>query len=389
MASSISSTWSMRIARAELVQLVLPLAEPFAIAGGVVRERASLVVVLHDGEGHAGYGEAPPFATPFYSEETVATARAVLTEVLLPRVLGRDFARPEELDAALRHNVRGNPFARAGIETAAWDLAAARRGTGLATLVGERLGVTPAATIACGVALGIPPDPRPDTLTRQVAAAVEAGYRRVKIKIAPGWDVAAVRAARDALAGSQLPLTVDANGAYRWPEDTALLRELDTLDLLYIEQPFAPDEIVGHVRLAHTLRTPICLDETLRSALVARQVVEWGGPDVWNLKVHRVGGLTEACRICRVAAASQIRVWAGTMPESGIGSQAAIAVAALPHCTYPSDVEPSARWFGARADVIELEMDGEGRMVVPPVGVAAQLDPVRFRSATRALAFTP
>lgn len=379
----------MRIARAELAELVLPLVEPFAISGGVVRERASLIVVLHDGEGHVGYGEAPPFATPFYSEETLATARAVLAHVLLPRVVGREFPGPEDLDATLREGVRGNPFARAAVETAAWDLEAARRGTGLAALMGERLGVTPAPTIECGVALGIPAEPRPAALARQVTAAVDAGYRRVKIKIAPGWDLVAVEAAQDALAGSGIPLTVDANGAYRWPDDAAILRQLDDLALLYIEQPFAPDEIIGHVQLAHTLRTPVCLDETLRSALVARQLVEWGGPDVWNVKVHRVGGLSEVCRVCRVAVASRIRLWAGTMPESGIGSQAAIAVAALPYCTYPSDVEPSARWFGARADVIELHMDGSGRMMVPVLGAAGQLDPVRFRSATRTIPFTP
>jgi O-succinylbenzoate synthase len=301
--------------------------------------------------------------------------------------VGREFAGPEDVDAALRAGVRGNPFARAGVETAAWDLEARRRGLGLAALVGERLGATPEPGIACGVALGIPADRRPATLARQVAAAVAAGYRRVKIKIAPGWDDAAVLAARDALSGSAVPLTVDANGAYRWPEDTPALKALDAYGLLYIEQPLAPEELVGHARLGGLLRTPLCLDETLRSEKIARQVLELDGPRIWNLKVHRVGGLTEAGRIQRLARGAGIALWAGTMPESGLGSQAAIAMAAMPGFVYPSDVEPSARWFGAGVDVIELTMDREGRMPVATAPAGDLLDAARFRSATRSIAF--
>ena len=158
----------MRIARAELFELTLPLLEPFVISGGTMTERRSMVVVLHDDAGHVGYGESPPFQFPFYSEETLASARDMIERVLLPRVVGREFGGPEAIDAALRDAVRGNWFARAGIETAAWDLEAHVRGTGLATLVAERLGVTPAASVACGVALGIPPGPDPAELTRSV-----------------------------------------------------------------------------------------------------------------------------------------------------------------------------------------------------------------------------
>jgi len=194
-----------------------------------------------------------------------------------------------------------------------------------------------------------------------------------------------VRAARTGMAGTDLPLTVDANGAYAWPEDERALRALDDAGLLYIEQPLAPDELVGHARLAQALATPLCLDETLRDAAAARQIVALDGPTVWNVKVHRVGGLTEACRIYRVAAECGARLWAGTMPESGIGSQAGIAVAALPGCVYPSDLEPSTRWFGRGVDVIKLTMSKDGRMAVPGVSVARLLDTARFRAASRTL----
>jgi O-succinylbenzoate synthase len=376
----------VRIERAELYELTLPLVEPFIISGGAMHERRSLVVVLHDEAGRAGYGESPPFALPFYSEETLTSARDVIQRILLPRVQGHAFAAPEEVDAALREHVRGNPFARAGVETAAWDLEAHARGTGLAQVVADRLGVEPAGSVTCGVALGIPEDRAPSTLARQVAAAIERGYRRVKIKVAPGWDAVAVQAARDAMARVDLPLTVDANGAYAWPEHERELRGLDDAGLLYIEQPLAPDELVATARLSQLLRTPICLDETLRSASHARQVAALDGPRIWNIKVHRVGGLTEVCRIYGVAAEYGAALWAGTMPESGIGSQAALAVAALPACIYPSDLEPSERWYGRNTDVIKLTMGPGGRMAVPGQSIARLLDRGRFRAASRRLA---
>lgn len=374
----------MRIARAELFELTLPLLEPFVISGGTMTARRSLIVVLHDDAGHVGYGECPPFELPFYSEETLAGARDLIMRVLLPRVVSRDLddSFPEAIDAELREGVRGNWFARAGIETAAWDLEAHARGTGLASLLAERLGVKPAPAVACGVALGIPRDRDPAALTRSVYDAVRHGYARVKIKVAPGWDVEAVRAARQGLEGSDLPLTVDANGAYEWPRDEAALRALDDAGLLYIEQPLHPDELVGHARLGETLRTPICLDETLRDARAARQIMALNGPKVWNIKVHRVGGLSEVCRIYRLAVEYGAKLWAGTMPESGIGSQAALAAAALPQFVYPSDLEPSSRWFGRNGDVIKLIMGKDGRMAVPQQSCGRLLDPARFRLLT-------
>src|SRR5258706_4215339 len=184
-----------RIARAELFELTLPLLEPFVISGGAMTERRSLIVVLYDDAGHVGYGECPPFELPFYSEETLAGARDLIAHVLLPRVVDREFDRPPPLtaavDAVVREGVRGNWFARAGIETAAWDLEAHQRGTGLAALLGERLAVRPAGAVPCGVALGIPAGRDPAALTRATYDAVRHGYARVQIKVAPGWDAAA------------------------------------------------------------------------------------------------------------------------------------------------------------------------------------------------------
>lgn len=375
----------MRIARVELYELTLPLVEPFIISGGTMTERRSLVVVLHDSEGHTGYGESPPFELPFYSEETLGGARHLLEHVLIPRTVGQEVESPEAMDTVLRSGVRGNPFARAAVETACWDLEAHRRHLSLAALLGERLQATTAPSIPCGVALGIPPDRTPGTLQRWITDALRQGYRRVKIKVAPGWDTVPVRAAREAMAGVDLPLTVDANGSYEWPDHEPSLRALDDAGLLYIEQPLPPDDLIGHAKLSQLLRTPVCVDETLRDARAGRYLLELGGPRVWNVKVHRVGGLSEVCRIVRVAQESGARLWAGTMPESGLGSQAALAAASLPGFVYPSDLEPSARWFGRNVDVIKLTMSPEGRMTVPGVPISALLDAGRFRSSSRRL----
>ena len=373
----------MAIERIELYELTLPLLEPFIISGGTMNVRRSLVIVLHDDQGNVGYGESPPFELPFYSEETLAGARDLLQRVLIPRLLRSRVDSPEEVDATLRSGIRGNPFARAGLETAAWDLEAARRKTGIAAILGERTGTHPASSITCGVALGIPHDRSIETLRRWIDEALTRGYQRVKIKVAPGWDAAPVEAARQAMAGSDLPLTVDANGGYDWPEHEANLRQLDQAGLLYIEQPLAPDELVGHATLASELETPICLDETLKDAVAARQIIELGGPRIWNIKVHRMGGLTEVSRVFVMAQHYGAEMWAGTMPESGIGSQAALAAASLPRFVYPSDLEPSTRWFGRNADVITLTMSHDGRMAVPTAPISDLLDPELFQAASR------
>src|SRR5437868_14719715 len=165
----------MPIERIELYELTLPLLEPFIISGGTMTERRSLVVVLHDKEGHRGYGESPPFELPFYSEETLASARYLIENVLIPRLLKEGADSVDSADGVLRNGIRGNRFARAALDTAMWDLEAARRGVGLAALLAERLGVQPATTLACGVALGIPPDRSVERLRRWIDEAVARG----------------------------------------------------------------------------------------------------------------------------------------------------------------------------------------------------------------------
>lgn len=356
-----------RITRACLYEIALPLREPFAISRGTMSIRRSLIVQLEDADAHIGYGESAPFEQPFYSPETIASARACLRDLLLPRMLGVPVSSPGNARELLELGVHGNRMARAGAETAWWDLIAAGRGVSLGTLVAERLGGSGRSHIECGVALGIPPDYRSDVLKTWVADAIARGYRRIKLKVRPGWDEEPVAITREVMrsAGRELPLWVDANGAYRFEQDMDSLTKLDRAGLLFFEQPFPEDALWDSREAERQLRTPICFDESLVSDDVARQVIAMGGPGIWNIKIQRVGGLEEACRIYQRAVAAGVRLWGGTMPESGVGAQAMLALGAHQGFVYPSDIEPSERWYAPRSDLIELVMDREGRMAVP------------------------
>ncbi|MSR05689.1 MAG: o-succinylbenzoate synthase [Gemmatimonadetes bacterium] len=370
-----------RILRTRVYEVALPLREPFVISGGSLTVRRSLIVELKDAHGKVGLGESAPFEKPFYSSETVASARACLRDILLVRVLDQPVTVPSRCAELLSAGVQGNRMARAGVETAWWDLIAARRGVTLATLVSERLAElgVPAewratrSHIDCGVALGIPPEMNVSVLRTWVAQALGRGYKRIKLKVRPGWDVEPIRIAREEMqrARREVPMWVDANGSYDATRDQDALRKLDSMQLLFLEQPLPADGLWDSRELGRELKTPICLDESLVSDSVARQVIAMEGPRVWNLKIQRVGGLEEACRIYARAVQAGIALWAGTMPETGLGAQAMLALAGHAGFVYPSDIEPSERWYVPGVDLVELTMDAQGRMPVPD----ARLDP--------------
>jgi o-succinylbenzoate synthase len=367
-------TTALTIERARLWDVALPLTVPFAISGGVMHIRRSLIIELASADGATGFGESAPFELPFYSSETIESARWMLTNVLLPRLVGRTLSNPTDADALLSAGVRGNPFARAGAETAVWDLFCHRHGVPLLDLLVDALRATvddrdlaAHPHISCGIALGIPDDGSPETLATWTREALAHGYRRVKIKIRPGWDIQPIRAARSAIAsdGRSVPLWVDANASYDLEKDADALRAIDGERLLFIEQPLQPDDLVDHAKLAGRLRTPVCLDESLRDARWARHALSLGASRIWNIKVQRLGGLAEALRVYAIAAANDVALWGGTMPETGIGARAILALGALPRFVYPSDVEPSDRWYAPGTDPLPLVMAPNGTMPVP------------------------
>jgi O-succinylbenzoate synthase len=357
-----------------LHEVAIPLREPYRMSGGTLRTRRSLIVELTDKSGAVGYGESAPFERPFYSEETLYSAKACIIQHLFPRMAGQSFASLELAVHALERGVRGNRMARAGIETALWDLVCAKAGVSLRALLGaalQRLGVAVAkraslSYVEAGAALGIPEDGQPDTLADQSCLAIQQGYKRVKIKVQPGWDVAAVRAVRQAAheMGRKVRVWADANGAYSREDDFEALQALDKEQLVMLEQPLPPEDVLGMIRLCHELVTPICIDESLTDDRAAQLFLESDGPKVWNIKVQRVGGLWESLKIYKRAMDGGVRLWAGSMPETGVGTHAVLCLASFNGFVYPSDVEPSARWYAPGADLLDWRMDEQGRISV-------------------------
>lgn len=323
----------MKIKRIELHHVDMPLAHPFETSFGREVTRSCILISVHAG-GLTGWGECTAHSGPWYSSETIETAWHVLRDFLIPEVLEQDAESPADVVARFTR-VRGHPMARAALENAIWDLLAQAQGVSLATMLGGRRDRVPV-----GVSVGI--EPSLDELLDRVAGHVGAGYRRVKLKIKPGWDVAVVRAVRERW--PDLQLQVDANSAYTL-DDAPLLGELDQFDLLLIEQPLHHDDIVDHAQLQKQLRTPLCLDESIHSPEHARWALDIGACRIINIKVGRVGGLTAARQIHDLCSERGVPVWCGGMLETNVGRAANAALATLPNFTLPGDISASARYY--------------------------------------------
>ena len=343
----------MRIERIDLLHVQLPLNEPYQISSGTLAEEHAIIVRLHSG-GVVGYGESCPLFAPFYSYETTSTAWYVLTEFLVPALLGQEVDSAESCLRLMDH-VRGHNFAKAGPETAWWDLAGKLSSRSLAQMLGGLR-----SRVESGLALGM--EARVEDLVAKAERLLADGYRRLKIKITYGWDVEPVQALRRAL--GDIPLMVDANSAYRL-EDVEIFRALDDYGLLMIEQPLHYEDLLDHARLQRQIKTPICLDESIHSLRHARDAVELGSCRIVNVKIQRVGGLAVAKAIHDLCHKAGIPLWVGTMPETGVGQAAGLALGSLPGFSYPTDVEPSLRFF--RDDLVEpfIEMGRDGAIAVP------------------------
>ena len=365
----------LRIESITLREITLALKEPFQISSGTQSRRRILLVELRSSDGVEGWGECTAGEFPNYSPETPDTAWLAIREWVSPRVLGRDFAGPEEIHPALEINFRGHNMAKAAVEMAAWELAARAEGVSLS----RKLGGT-RDRIRVGISLGI--QASPEALVEKARAALARGYRKVKIKIKPGADVAYVRAVREAL-GPEAPLMADANNAYSL-EDTASLEALDELGLMMIEQPLAWDDLLRHAELQKRLQTPLCIDESITSADRAADMIALGSGRIVNIKAGRVGGFHQSKAIHDLCAAHGIPVWCGGMLESGIGRAHNVALASLPNFTLPGDVSPSERYWERDIVLPEWTMDGEGWVNVPvdQPGMGVQPDRDRIEDLT-------
>jgi O-succinylbenzoate synthase len=316
-----------------------------------------ILVRLVEESGAEGWGEIASPSDPYYCPETTETCWHIAERYLLPSVVGAVWEHPEELPRLWR-KVRGNRFAIAGVDVAGWALWSGMRDISLA----KALGGTRTEVVA-GVSLGI--EPTYDALLAQVQRQVDAGYPRVKLKIAPGWDTEPVRLVREAF--PDLAVHVDANGAYgETPEELAVLRGLDDFGLLMIEQPFAPRDLLAHAALQRSVRTPVCLDESVDTVDDLRTALALDAGRVLNIKVSRMGGLTAAVAAHDLAREHGVDVWCGGMHEFGVGRAANVALSSLPGFTLPSDVSASAKYYAR--DVIQPEVVADHGVVRVPDG---------------------
>jgi len=357
----------LSVDRITLREIHLTLKEPFRISSGVMQQRRIALLELTDRDGATTWSECVAFQLPIYTAETVDTAWLALREWLAPRILGRELGGPEEVHGLLEENIRGHNMAKAALEMGVWGLAAEAQGVSLSSLLGGTRDRIPT-----GISLGIQSEP--SALVARAQAAVDSGYRKIKVKIRPGQDVEYVRAVRKAL-GDGIGIMADANSAYTLA-DVDHLSELDAFNLIMLEQPLGDDDLVRHAALQKRMTTPICLDESITSADRAFDMLALGSGRIVNIKPGRVGGLTVSREIHGICQAAGVPVWCGGMLESGIGRAYNVALASLPNFSLPGDLSPSARYWTRDIVTPEWTMDSEGMVHVPRTtgGIGVDID---------------
>ncbi len=333
----------MRIESITLRELQMRLRQPFETSFGITQARRVLLVEAV-ADGVSGWGEVTTGEAPFYNSETTDTAWHILSDFAIPQLVGKDISAASDVPDLLAR-IRGHQMAKSGIENALWDIEAQQKQLPLSKLLGGEL-----EEIACGVSLGIRENPQ--LLVDKVAEELANGYRRIKLKIKPGKDLAYVAAVRKQF--PTIALSVDANSAYEL-SDAGHLRALDQFDLLMIEQPLQWDDIYSHAKLQKCLNTAICLDECISHSRHAQAAIEMGACRIINLKLGRVGGHSEARRTHDICSKHSIPVWCGGMLESGVGRAHNVAMSTLPNFVLPGDVSASNRYW--EEDIIDPEVN--------------------------------
>lgn len=364
----------LRVDRVEIRLVRLPLNEPFETSFGRIDSRLIFLVCV-EGEGLTGWGEVVAEEEPQYSYETAGTAQHVIRDFLAPAMLCAPVADLSDL-AARFGSFRGHNMAKAGLELAYMDLLAKSKGLSLSQLIG---GVR--ATIPVGVSLGI--QPALDQLLERIDRYLALGYQRIKLKIKAGWDLDIVREVRQR--HPDILLSVDANAAYTI-EDLEHLKTLDEFGLLMIEQPLEHDDLVDHAKLQSSIKTSICLDESITGLRRAEQALAMESCRIINIKIGRVGGYSQALAIHDLCHSRRVPVWCGGMLESGIGRAHNIALASLPGFTLPGDISASSRYFERDVIVPAVTVGPDGTVEVPcEPGLGFEVDIDYISSKTHTL----
>lgn len=353
--------------------VALPLVELLKTSYGAEPFKTALIIEVLTENNLTGWGEGAIKTKPSYSAETVLTAIHVTRDFLIPQLIGKTLNSPTEVPKLVK-SVRGNPIARAAVEAAIWDVMAKANDMRLADYFAHHLpaGNTPRNAINAGVSIGIQ-----DTVEEQVAIIqkrVNEGYKRIKLKIALGWDIELAKAVREQFPDVQLML--DANSAYTL-KDAEHLKQLDQFNLIMIEQPLSHDDIYEHSKLQPQLNTPICLDESIHTAQDWKLAIELGAGKILNLKPARVGGYTESLKCYNVCVENNNPLWIGGMLETGIGRAANVAFASLPGVTLPCDISATNRYYDPDLTEPPFELEPDSTIKVPDgigIGVEVQRD---------------
>lgn len=354
----------MRIEAVQLGQVSLHLKAPFVTSFGATLDRSCIIVQVR-GDGLAGLAECVAFEGPWYSYETLGTAWHIMTDYLIPRLLDAGLESPESVWEVFRP-IRGHNMAKAALEMACWDLAARSGAVSLSALLGGTRDRVPV-----GVSIGIQSSPQ--ELVETVGQYLDAGYRRVKLKIAPGQDTAYAAAVRQSFPDALIQ--VDANSAYTL-EGAGVFEAMDDLGLLLIEQPLGPDDIVDHRELQKRLKTPICLDESIHSPDDARHAYDLGSCGIINIKAGRVGGHKQSKAIHDLSLNRGAPVWCGGMLETNIGRAHNVALASLPGFTLPGDISASERYYEHDIASPAFALGADSTIQVPSgPGIGVELDP--------------
>jgi O-succinylbenzoate synthase len=350
----------MKIERIDLYHISQMLVSPFVTSFGPQLKRDCLLVTIH-ADGLSGWGECVATNDPGYSYETVGTAWHVLSDFLMPALLGQSLDEPEELAAHLSF-VRGHPLAKAALDQAVWDLTAQRDGLSMAAKLAASYAEGPRDRVKVGVSIGI--QPSIDRTLEVIQGYYDDGYRRIKLKIKPGLELPLATAARGAF--PDLPIMLDANSAYTLA-DAPVFQAMDDLNLLMLEQPLGYEDIFDHSLLRPQIASPLCLDESIHSADHARFALAIGACDIINVKPSRVAGWTEARRIHDLCRPSGMPLWVGGMLETGVGRAAQLALASLPGFTLPGDISATDRYY--QQDITEpFVLNTEDSTISVPAG---------------------
>jgi o-succinylbenzoate synthase len=324
----------MKIVEVIIYQVEMRMKTPFTTSLGTMQNKRFLVLEVKDESGIVGWGEGVAFEEPSYTEETLKTSLHMLEDFLIPKLLGVELTHPDEVYELFRP-IRRNNMAKAAIEGAVWDIYAQKTKKSLSEAIGGTQ-----QKIEVGVSIGL--QPTDDQLIQRIQQALDQGYKRIKVKIKPGKDIELLRTIRRTY--PEVPLMADANSSYTL-QDIELLKQLDEFNLMMIEQPLAHDDIVDHAVLQKQMKTPICLDESITSLEDTRKAITLGSCGVVNIKLARVGGISEAKRIHDYCKEHDIPVWCGGMLEAGIGRAQCVALTSLSNFTMPGDTAASARYW--------------------------------------------